>query len=168
MDLDMTLAAEINQKSLAVFLERIEAQDDLSADDVRELAATCAIPLAMLEKHWQLIQELLDRGIEGKQLSRAIVELLGILDLGIDCFTAARRKMEAASVSAKDRDEAMSKLDRAATRASQMRDDLKRLLANLEKPLHIDPTTLPQKRGDQNADGYVPLDRLANRLTSPT
>jgi hypothetical protein len=62
-----TLASNIARSSFDTFLESARGQDRLSTDEAREFVVSCEIPIAVLDKRWQLIQGLLDRGIEGKR-----------------------------------------------------------------------------------------------------
>lgn len=158
-----SLASDMVRKSLDTFLAKAEQADALSPDDARELLASCAIPIVVLEKLGQLTLAFLDRGIEARYLAFLLKEFLDVLELGTKAFAAARSKVAIADLPTEERAEGVLMLEQAVRRAEEMRGESAGLLSRLT-PWHVDPASLPGERGDKDAKGYISLDDLTALL----
>jgi hypothetical protein len=161
-----TLTSEMAQKSLGALLDRVERQREFSPDEARELLASCEIGSLVLERLWQLAQELLDRGIEGRKLTFMLKELADVVELGRRAFDGARARVATADLTPEEKSAGESMLKQVDLRTAEMRDELTALVRWLETPpAEVDPSSLPGGRADRDAQGYVNLEDLTSRLS---
>ena len=159
------LASDMVRKGLAAFVERVEREPRLSPEEVRELLFSCTIPIALLEKLWELAQRLLDLGMEGRQLTFFLKEIVDVFDLGHKAFESAVERVKTVDLTSEERANGVSMLEQADRRCLQMRDELSALLRRLQAPPRpVDPASLSGARGDRKAEGYINLDDLVTRL----
>jgi hypothetical protein len=163
-----TLASDMAQRSLDALLERMERQNDFSADEARELLSGCAIQLSVLDRLWEQIQHCLDRGIEARRLRGLLTERASDLEMGIKALQTAVAKLKTARLPSEEKAEDAAMLERALQRTVDRRGVLLTLLNNLETPFrHLDFAMLPSGRQDPSAAGYIGLDELKTHLLSP-
>jgi hypothetical protein len=161
------LAPDMARKSLDTLLQRVEQQRHFSADEARELLASCELAALILERLWRLVQGFLDRGMERTKLLFFLKELVDVLALGQKAFDVAQARAKAADLTPQEGLEGLSLLERAGRRAAQMHDDLLSLVRWLETPpSDVDRSSLPAGREDPDAGKYVSLDDLTARLQS--
>jgi hypothetical protein len=160
------LTSDMVQKSLGALLDRVERQHDFAPDEAQELLASCEIGSLVLERLWQLVQGMLDRGIEGSKLTFLLKELVDVVELGRKAFERARARVTAANLPPDEKAEGESMLKQVEVRTAEMRGELSALLRWLETPPKaVDPSSLPGGRGNKDTPGYVNLDDLTARLS---
>jgi hypothetical protein len=160
--MSQTLASDMVRKGLSVLLERVERQQDFPPRDVADLLTSCDMTAVFLDRLWQLAQGCLDRGLEGKQLSSLLKELVETLELGIKALILARERMQTAKPPAD-----VSMLERSLQLAAHRRDELVALVSRLETSSRaVALASLPTGRGERESDGYVSLESLQDRLLS--
>jgi hypothetical protein len=162
-----TLPLDMARKSVATLLERVEQQDAFSPDEARDLLASCEMGILVLERLWVLAQGFLDRGMESRKLTFLLKEFVDVLELGVKAFDVARERVRSAGLTSQEKVEGLSALERAGRRAVDMREEWSALVSWLETPPpEIDPQSLPEGVGEPEAEGYITLDELTNRLLS--
>jgi hypothetical protein len=162
-----TLPSDMARKSVATLLERVEQQDAFSPDEGRDLLASCEMGFLVLERVWVLAQGFLDRGMESWKLTLLLKEFVDVLEVGVKAFDVARERVKSSGLTSQDKAEGLSALGRAERRAAEMREELSSLVNWLETPFpEIDPQSLPERVGEREAEGYITLDDLTNRLLS--
>jgi len=153
------------RKSLDVFVNEVEGQQDFTREGTAEWLAGCDLCVHIMEGLWKLAQGLLERGMESKKLMVLLKEIVGVFEFGIKAFGIAGEKMKAANLTPEECTEAIARLELAARLAAERHAELSALLQWLETPpKEVALSELPASSGSQQAQGYVSLDVLTTRL----
>jgi hypothetical protein len=162
-----TIASDVVRKGLDVFLENVSQQTEPTPDEARDLVLSCAIPAVLLEQLWELLQRFLDRGMEGRQFTFLVKEYLDVSDLGIKALDAAAERIKSADLPEDEKAAGLAQVETARRRSVQWHDELAALVRRLVAPRRaIEPASLPPSGGPGEAQGYLSLDELTDRLLS--
>jgi len=162
-----TLTSDIAYKSLDVLRERALQPRNGSQDDAQELLDNCEVPFLLINRQWQSIQEVLDRGIEKQRFMVRLNDCLEMIEQTAATMTTVRERVQAATLPPQNKTAGLALLDRLEQEAAKKRDELMALKRWLETPRpEIDPSKLPHPRPAREVEGYADLDDLKGQWFS--
>jgi hypothetical protein len=153
------LSSDMARKSLSVLSERVEQGQNLSRYEARDMVSGCEFFLVQIEQIWQVVQRLIDDGIERRVLGFLVKELIGIAEMSANTFRSAVARISAApGLSSAETANNLSALEVYSRRLTQIHSDAQSLLKFAEAPhRQIDPSSLPAGTGEIGSEGYINL-----------
>jgi hypothetical protein len=131
-----------------------------SEDDVRELVAACRLVGAMFDQVWELIQEILQRGVESRQLQAIIAGFPELVErISTVAYPRVRTATAGALLPAEERQASVQTLDDLAARADMLRQKLASLTRLRASPLpQIDLESIHEH------EDYEDMEQILERL----
>jgi len=152
-----TLATDMLRDSLRPFIAPAERPQGFSADEAEALTENHQVAALILERLASRTMGQIDRGVERRELTANVHELLGVLDLCVRAFEDVRAKTAAGDAGA----DVAGVLRQAAEMRDWLRGVLHWLDSQTDRPA---PPLPPAVKAAPGAAGYVSLDDFLTRL----
>ena len=133
----------------------------------QEVLSACRIQAEMIAAIREWVDEMVDEGIETRELNAVLRQSLGAIDQALAAFEELRKSAPAEIVADEGETQVLPELKKIVAEAGKVRAYLEPLLRLIEQPPPaVDPTTLPPDRGSPSTEGYVDLSEVLRQLQS--
>jgi hypothetical protein len=157
-----TMIEEITRNGVSQFHSVLQQQGyPRSAEDARDAVAICRHLTEAIDLAWNKINEMLDKGTEGRQLLFIVLELCDVLALARGGFPQVAKSLEQNAPALGGLEEDLRTIEGLGSHLKDVRAELAPLISLLEAPPPVvDPAKLRNPGEVEFAPGYVDIDEL--------